>query len=367
MKHTCIPLLLATVIPAQSTLFVGPGGYANITAALAAASPGDILEVAPGTYPLFAVDKGVTIRGLSTGFSVTSLGASALPTWNVPSGQVLHIVRGFFDSTVDIVGGRVTLDDCHVTTFVAAAVRVTNATLHMQDCGVICTNPLFSPPLQVTSGDVTMVSTNLLSNYVGYTYIGLPQPLVRLGAARLQASFCSLTFGGQEPSIQALNGSTAWLSDTHIDRPTYPSTCPFEAVNSAIRTDRVDLVQGLPAGCSAGTPGTLLGSRRLQPLHPGGPFGLEYHSAPNDVVVVFAGPTLSTVDWSPFLEQPSWLDDQSSFALAGLLADSQGVAIGNWSIPANPALLNTTYWFKGVGGFAGWPLQASPVVGGLVR
>ena len=45
---TCFAL--AGTVTAQSTLTVGPGGYAQISAAIAAASPGDSILVQSGSY-----------------------------------------------------------------------------------------------------------------------------------------------------------------------------------------------------------------------------------------------------------------------------------------------------------------------------
>ncbi|HEX5054808.1 MAG TPA: hypothetical protein VFZ65_23730 [Planctomycetota bacterium] len=351
MNRTSLSLLVATAgIPAQSVLTVGPGAYPDIGAAVAAASPGDIIEVATGTYPAFQVDKGVTIRGA---FDATG----AAPAWVIPAGQVLHVVGGGFDQ-VTLAGGRATFDGTLFTTCFATPLLVDHATAHLQDCYLSsCFNSY--PTLRVVAADVTMVLTRFIA-----TSGIVVAPLIQLDGSRLHASRCLLSYNNY-PCVSAVNGATAWISDTTINQQAFG--CALQTVGSTIRTDRLQFTGAAQGGCPTGTPGTLLGVDRPQPIQPGGSFTLQYLSAPNDFVVVFASPFLGTVDWSPFLEQPSWLDDQSAFAVTVLVADSLGRANAAWSIPGNPAFANLTLWFKGVGGFAGWPLQASPVVGGVVR
>ena len=64
---TAVATLAAAVLPGQATLLVGPGGYAQITAAIAAAAPVDIVLVQPGVYDMFLLMKGLTIRATAPG------------------------------------------------------------------------------------------------------------------------------------------------------------------------------------------------------------------------------------------------------------------------------------------------------------
>ena len=68
VKTSLIPpfaTLLAPFATAQSKLQVGPGGYADIQATIDAATPGDVVVVAPGTYPSIGLHKGLPIRAPS--------------------------------------------------------------------------------------------------------------------------------------------------------------------------------------------------------------------------------------------------------------------------------------------------------------
>ena len=64
----CLSAGLAAALPCQTVHQVGVFGFSTINAAIAAASPGDIVLVDPGTHAPFVLDKALTIRG-TPGFS----------------------------------------------------------------------------------------------------------------------------------------------------------------------------------------------------------------------------------------------------------------------------------------------------------
>lgn len=81
---------------------------------------------------------------------------------------------------------------------------------------------------------------------------------------------------------------------------------------------------------------------------------------------MFASPLLDALSAFPVLEQPLWLDEPNAFAAALLVADTSGLASATWGIPADPWITDRTLWFQGLGG-PSFPLQLSPVVGGVAR
>jgi hypothetical protein len=87
--------LLAGALSAQSTLTVGPGGYAEIGDAVAAAQPGDLILVQSGTYLPFNVPIGVRILAPNGASVTTPPGGPGIP-WihdvNPPTGQQATIV-----------------------------------------------------------------------------------------------------------------------------------------------------------------------------------------------------------------------------------------------------------------------------------
>ena len=93
-------LLLATTQPAQTTLNVGPGAYAEIADAVAAAQPGDLIVVQPGTYLPFNVSIGLRIVAPSGANVTTPPGIGGLIDVQPPAGQQATIVGlSFYNNT----------------------------------------------------------------------------------------------------------------------------------------------------------------------------------------------------------------------------------------------------------------------------
>jgi hypothetical protein len=86
---------LACALSAQSTLNVGPGGYAEITDAIAAAQPGDLIVVQQGAYLPFDLSIGVRILAPDGATVTTPPGGGGLP-WvhhiQPPAGQSAQLV-----------------------------------------------------------------------------------------------------------------------------------------------------------------------------------------------------------------------------------------------------------------------------------
>ena len=89
-----VTALLCSGLAAQTTLTVGPGGYAQIGDAVAAAQPGDLIVVEPGAYLPFHVPIGVQIVAPDGATITTPPGGGGLP-WshnvNPPPGQQVTI------------------------------------------------------------------------------------------------------------------------------------------------------------------------------------------------------------------------------------------------------------------------------------
>lgn len=345
---------LAAGLTAQTVHLVGPGGFATIQQAVAAAAPDDIVHVQPGTYFSFTVTKSLRIRALGP----VTLGTSVLQPGHVvvqaPADATVDLV-GFDMMSLTVTGGRASLDACIVRNGTA----VQNASLHLQASQLYGATALLA-----TQADVTAVQ----SSFQGPNSFLVPGPLINLDGSRLHASFCWVGPSGVmqmvELQLRAVNGSRAWLADSHLGS-TPAGHCPLQvSVDSEVRIDRTTHT-GAPS-CAQPTSGPLLGVRRTTPLLAGQTFELEFKAEPGAFVVLFASPYLGTTDFGPLLEQPSWLDDQFSFAVTVLLADAAGSAPVSFPIPSGPGLVDLTLWLKGISGF-GLPLQASPPVGGVVR
>lgn len=95
LSPSVVATLLCSALAAQATLTVGPGGHAQISDAVAAAQPGDLIVVQPGAYLPFHLSIGVRIVAPNGATITTPPGGGGLP-WshnvNPPAGQQATIV-----------------------------------------------------------------------------------------------------------------------------------------------------------------------------------------------------------------------------------------------------------------------------------
>lgn len=363
MNHTLRVCLLSAVasvaIPAQTTQTVGPGGFATIDAALAASAPGDVIHILPGSYPGFTADIGVTIRAQGQ-VIVGGIGSGAPFSIELqpPPGATVDLVGLRCQAFVNVTSGRVSADEC----VMLSGLAVDHAALHLQSC--TCTTTSVSGGA-VSASSATITAAD--SSFYPYGFGVALDPIVALHDSRMHASSCVIEvtspLGLGAVGVEAVAGSQVWLADCDLTNLPLGS-CSLAISNSNVRVDRTDLLQ--TSGCPLGTPGRLLGASRPQPLLAGQSFDITFHTAPNAFCVVFAGPFLGETSFAPLLEQPSWLDDQYSFAATLLVAGANGEATACFAIPAGPGIADLSLWFKGISG-VGLPLQASPPVGGIVR
>lgn len=346
--------VFAIVSPCQATLTVGPGGYPHLDAALAVASPGDTIVVLPGSYPAFGMFVGVTVRAAVPG--TVTVGVATFGGFvNVPPGQRGHLLD------LGLVGlnlqGDVSVDGCHVT---PGSISIRDAVVALQECTVQATNP-GSPGLRAWHSEVTAVHCAFAGGGP-VPAVFPPQPAIDLIDSRLRGSRLTLVAGPASGGVPppALRGDTvsrAWLSDSVLTAD--PASCAIELVNG--RHDRCTL----SPNCSTLPAGFVLGVDRLQPLQNGAPFAVAFLLQPGMAVGVFADEHFAAQAY-PELEQALLLPAATAFPLAAPVANVQGIAVGAWTVPAGPQFVGRTMWLQGFSGFA-WPLQASPLVGGVVR
>ncbi|MEZ6035833.1 MAG: hypothetical protein R3F29_00025 [Planctomycetota bacterium] len=352
-----VTVVMATPALAQTVHVVGPtGSYATIQQAVDAASVGDRVHVQPGTYAGFQCNKGLVIRALGAVGITDNILLGSNVTLAPPSGQTVDVV-GISLQTLNVNSGRVTLDHSSVQRGCAAH----DASLHLVSCVVVGPGgALVADNCAVTATDTTFGSS---------APFAVTPTFVELSGSRFHASGCTISGGfAQIPThlLDAWQGSRVWLADCWIGGVSN-GDCPIRTdATSTVRGDRTTVAPGVGVTCTTPTPGLLLGVQSTTPLQLGQNYDLHFSTAANGFVVVFAGPFLGETDFGPLLEQPSWLDDQHSFALTLLLADGNGDADVSIAIPANPAFADLSLWFKGISGLS-LPLQASPPIGGIAR
>lgn len=345
--------LAVSAVPclAQAVLLVGPGGLPEIADAIAIASPGDTVLVAPGSYAWFALTKPLTIRAITPGSVV--VGTTFFGLWGPTVHQVASapaVLVGLRMTNAKCWDAWVVLEDCVMDGTQPLDANVASVSLQGCDVRTTASGSLGSrPALTATSSHVVVDDTV----FAGWLQGG--------SAVSLSGS----TLHGSHVAVQAANGvaltanagSTVWLSDSTLT--TAATSCPMQA--TAGHLDRCTLVPncgGLPAG-------PLLGVHRPTPLQTGAPFVLDFRAQPAEIVAVFASSTVGTTT-VPGIEQPVWLDPIDTWLAFVLSADAQGAATMTWNVPAVPGLVHTTLWFQGLG-LANAPMQASPVAGGVVR
>lgn len=358
------PLVLAAALPAQTTHVVGPGGFAEITHALAVASHGDVLLVHPGSYQPFNTGLAVTIRALLPGTVTIVPGWGS--TFTVPAGLTAHLV-GVDTHFFGVGSGRAAFDQC---TFVGdgfgghTALTVSNGAIHLQGCTVRTVPASLVAPaavLRAQGSEVTAIDCTI-EGADASAFFGIPGPAVELLGSSLRGSSLCVRGGNGGPqagavAIWADATSTVWLCDSTLASPAAP--CPVQGGSG--RLARCTLTPN----CSPLAVGGGLGIHRPAPLRQGAPFVLEFRDAGNRLVGVWAALDLQTTPLAGF-EQPLLLAPGLAWPVALLTTDATGFASAQWPIPASSGYADRAVWFQAFAG-ATLPLQASAIAGGIVR
>jgi hypothetical protein len=355
---------------AQTTHVVGPGG--SIGAVVAAATPGDIVLVSPGTYGAFNGFVGVTIRAAVPG-TVYVQGACQIAC---PLGQTLHLVDLRFEP-LTVNGGRCTFDGCVIAPHVLGpALQASNATVHLQRCTI--GGPVMSwfaaPALRASSCVITAIDStfrggddNAQLGTGGSAGIDLVNNSVFHGShltVNGGNAFTNLPPPG--PAVRADGGSTVWICDSVLTGGlataivgSPPWTCPVAATVG--RLSRCTLAPTCPIGVP--TTGPMLGANRFNVPTAGTALTVYFTTDASGLVAVFASHSLGSAPLA-LVEQPIALDPAGAMPLALLVANATGVAAGNWILP--PGVTDRAVWLQGVA-VSPAPLPVSPVVGGVIR
>lgn len=345
---------LASAAFAQNTWFVGPGGLPDIPSAITAAAPGDTIVVAAGAYANFHLPKGVTVRAQVPG--TVSLSATFPCVVLVPPGENAHLV-GLQMSAI-VISGAVSVSDCGFTTVNTAAGVGSGGLLVMERCTILIAGATLAPggALVITQGEAVLVDCSI---HVQPALFAATVPItVAAGTLRASRLVVQTAPGSVTPAISADALSQIWLSDSTL---TAQATAACAITGGNGRIDRCVLT---PA-CSSLPTGLVLGVHSPQPLQNGATFSVDFTAQPGMAIGVFAAATFAAQTY-PDLEQALLLPAASAFALTNVIADPQGVATASWLVPAGPQFVDLTLWVQGFTGFSS-PLQASPLVGGVVR
>lgn len=346
------PLLAACVFAAfafpslaQTTIFVGPGGLAQIKDAALIAGPLDTILVAPGTYLEFGMSAG-TVRAITPG--TVHVQRNFFGSFFGAVGATTHVVGIHFDCAWAL-HGTVVFDQCRMTG--VSPLKAAQSVVHLQDCSIQVTPATLwsNTALSCTTSDVTAIDCVIDATTSSGT-------AVDLSGGSFHGSRVTL-LANARPALVAAAGGAVWLADCTLS--TGPSSCALQA--TAGHMERTTLVPN----CGALPAGPVLGVSRPLPLQTGQPFVLDFQAQPLETVAVFASSGLART-LVPGIEQAVLLDPTNTWLAFLLTADAQGAAPMTWNVPASPSLVDTDVWFQGLG-FASMPMQMSPVAGGRIR
>jgi hypothetical protein len=373
-------------------LFVGPGGFATIQAAVDAAAEGDIIRIAPGTYDVFRAQKGLSILADQPGtVTIMRTTATGLATAiNLAPDKQLRLCDLVFDQNpalgvtfVQISGGISSIEGCtfragnfpmlQVAGFATAVMR--HCTLSDGSCTMFLSSSSHLSATECTFTSGAMVPRSSFDAAL----------LVQDSSAHLAS--CTITGPAAPAGVLVLAGGSGirttlgalWLVDCAVTggnsaTATVPAGPAITNLGAPVRHHRCTLTGGTgpggtaPAISGASQPGPLLGvTSAPQVLQLGSTWAMQFASEPANPVFALATFAVEEPVATGIVEQPSL----GFLAPAGItvafgIADPQGHLPVSVPVPATASLLHLGVWFRGVDTFA-FPLQASPVVGGVIR
>tara|TARA_R110002094_G_scaffold11121_3_gene21022 strand:- start:786 stop:1958 length:1173 start_codon:yes stop_codon:yes gene_type:complete len=381
-------LALACAIPAQTTWLIGPSGHAEIRDVMQLVQDGDTVLVDAGNYFNFDCDKAVTIRAATPGTVTVNFNLASLPSGcgcqclatkgptrlQPPPGKSMHIVDiafGAYQSItpcfsllahqVQVTSGRVTFDDCTID-----RLSITGAAVHLQDCTIV--SQLAGPAIEATQADITIVGGQVTgSNKSSQFLANNAYDGIKTIDSRLHASHVVVTGGDPLTStigtfgIHAIGGSL-WLSDAAV---TGNMQCAVQATG-LVRIDRSTLA-GSGANCASSPTGaSLQGIQRQGGIEIGAMFQCSMTGQTGELQVFYGSTKLGVPLVISLVDQPIWIDPTQLFFTQLGIAGTSGQSTFAFAVPPVPVLVGETFWVQGVGG-ASFPLQTTPVVGGVVR
>ncbi|MGE3173080.1 MAG: hypothetical protein AB7O97_10685 [Planctomycetota bacterium] len=375
--------MLSGAAPAQATLLVGPGGFAQLDAAIAAASPGDFVQVATGTYLPFTCSKGVTIAaapGADVRILPTPSLAAAATVFQIPAGQSARVFGLHFDTaalrvqTTRVLAGTATFELCSFTGSFpqSETLLVQNASAWLRGCqmGALDSD---SPcaALRAQNAAVAAVDCDFVGSRARNS-VSDGGPGVDASGSSLHLSRCQLRGGDSGGSfvggeaVRTDRGDLTWISDSVLTAgaavgiPNVPlhytgATPPHIARTSRNGSFGPPVIQDHLVGFAEAT----------QTLQRGGVYRVDWQTLPNGVLAVLFSDELDAQPPILTLES-TWLPALGTQWLATLVADGTGRATFTATVPNSPALRDIGVWLH-AGDPLATPWRAAPPVGGLLR
>lgn len=396
--------LLASALAAQATLTVGPGGYAEIADAVAAAQPGDLIVVQSGIYLPFDVPIGVRIVAPGGATITTPPGGPGLPFVHdvqPPAGQQATIVGLTFQTNpvyppaeppVTVrARGNVVFADCHFrnTSDYGSNSVICDGDVQFDRCGwtgfrdclsviggrVVANECTFLPVrvnwadaeptcIVASSGDVRLNFCDLHGSDGGVnTYLGAPA--IRLtGDAHLSIADSTITGGN----------SQYWASmaiDNNSPNPVLHARSTIHGGNGLLLMNPPVSGPG-PAFNGPAQVASLIGGIAI----PGGPrIGASYYGSvlvpPNSIIAMVLSFERTAAITVPFAALPLHFDPASaivySWGLPNQYTPWPGTGAYLWQTPTlTQAMFGDQFWLHALV-WDGTTFQVGPTFGGLVH
>ncbi|MCA8947929.1 MAG: hypothetical protein KDE27_00405 [Planctomycetes bacterium] len=393
---------LCNVAPAQTTLLVGPGGFADIGAAIAAASPGDFVVVAGGGYPPFTLNKGLTITAAPGAIvRIGNVGlALATTRFVIPSGQQA-LVEGIefrnqlifgYTQVVTVDGSEIEFSDCLFegqAYLPDAVLTIRDSDVVMHRCNVagggrlrVNQSGAGGDGLRLERSRLAATLTTFAGGHLHWDFIGKGGDAILAVDSQVQLSHCIATGGNNDfisPGWPPGNGmvvhptSAVWLADCIVLGGHGNAGAGATAlVNlSPIPVELARTTLGGGSGSPAGSASTgavvtapLLGAYSSGSFVRGNGWQATFAAPPSTPIIALAAPLLAP-GADPRIAQPIWFPPGSTPAFAGV-TDGTGRAVFATAVPNDPALLHRSAWLSAFAGTA-LPLEGAPPLGGVVR
>jgi hypothetical protein len=400
-------LAAAYPLAAQAVHTVGPGGFAQIQAAIQAAVDGDTIVVQPGTYLPFHLTKGLRITaapGALVDIQDPNPWNTAITTLQ-PSTQATIVGLRFRISTlpwyantqVRVLGGVAAFADCafegHGYLQMLAAPLVQDASVALQRCivlggGVQQTLANGSgdgfDALEVRHGTVAAVDSVFVGGALGWDNTGHGGHAVLVDDGSVHLAGC-IALGGRHAGpfagylpgdgVRIVSTSRLWLADCEVRGG--PSVYSLGG-NGVTNLGTIAAVQarsilaggaGQPPGATVVGPlttGPLVGFAAPVPaITLGSTWTIDYRATPlTPFLAVWSDRLLPAT--TAAVAEPAWLPATQVAVAAIGTTDANGLLSLNFPVPAAPSLLHAACFVQGVAGVT-LPLEVAPPVGGLVR
>lgn len=399
-------LLLTTTLGAQTVHVVGPGGFAQIQPAIAAAANGDVIVVQSGTYLPFTLAKDLTLTaapGATVDVQPQFLLGPMLTVLQPPTRATIIGLRfrnptvPWSNNQVRVLAGTVAFADVAFEGIaylqLLSALLVQNANVALQRCIVLGGGLAQTVQggsgggfdgLEVRHANVAAVDCIFLGGALGWDSTGHGGHAVFVDDGIVHLANC-IAIGGRHAGLFAgyLPGD-----GVHIATPSHVflADCRLQGGISTYSPGGHGLANmggvaalqarsvflggpGAPAGAATTGPlatGPLVGFAAVTPaITLGTTWTIAYRATPSTPLLAFWSDALAPA-MTPLLVESAWLPAANAQVAALGSTDANGLLGLAFPMPVTPTLLHRSVFVQAVAG-ATLPLEVAPPVGGAMR